>query len=125
MPTSQSAARTPGPDHPIAIAPAGRRVVVRFAGAVVADTTRALTLTEAAYPPVIYIPREDAAMAHFVPTDRQTHCPYKGDCSYFTLRVGGKTAENAVWSYAAPYDAMKQIAGHLAFYPDKVEIASE
>lgn len=117
--------RHPGPDHPIAIAPAGRRVVVRFAGAVVADTTRALTLTEAAYPPVFYIPREDARMAHFAATDKHTYCPYKGDCAYFTLRVGGRTAENAVWSYEAPYDATKQIAGHLAFYPDKVEIAAE
>lgn len=117
--------KQPGPDHPIAIAPAGRRVVVRFAGAIIADTTRALSLREGSYPPVFYIPRDDARMAHFTATDKHTYCPYKGDCAYFTLQAGDRTAENAVWSYEAPYDAVKAIAGHLAFYPDKVEIAAD
>jgi uncharacterized protein (DUF427 family) len=115
-------ARIPGPDHPIVIVPAEGRVVVRFGGEIVADTTRALTLREAGYPPVHYIPRQDAVMAHFVPTGHRTYCPYKGDCSYFTLRAPGRSAENAVWNYEAPYDSVKEIADHLAFYPDKVEI---
>lgn len=116
-------AKIPGPDHPIAIAPDGRRVTVRFNGQVVAETSKALTLKEASYPPVFYIPRGDAVMAHFAATEKHTYCPYKGDCSYFTLQAGDRAAENAVWSYTAPYDAVKQIAGHLAFYPDKVEIS--
>lgn len=119
---AKSPPKIPGPDHPITITPSKGRVVVRFGGEIVADTTRALILKEASYPPVQYIPREDARMSHFVATDRQTYCPYKGDCSYFTLRAPGQSAENAVWSYAAPYDAVQEIAGHLAFYPDKVEI---
>jgi uncharacterized protein (DUF427 family) len=116
-------ARQPGPDHPISIAPEPRRVTVRFAGQIVAETRRALALEEASYPPVLYIPREDARMAHFVASEKRTYCPYKGDCGYFTLRAGGETAEDAVWSYERPYAAVRPIAGHLAFYPDKVEIA--
>lgn len=115
-------ARQPGPDHPISIAPEPRRVTVSFAGRIVAETPRALALKEANYPPVLYIPREDARMAHVVASEKRTYCPYKGDCAYFTVQAGGATAENAVWSYERPYDAVKQIAGYLAFYPDKVEI---
>ncbi len=122
-PAQSPAAKIPGPDHPISIAPEGRRVTVRFAGQVVAETNRALALKEASYPPVLYIPRGDAVLAHFAATEKRSYCPYKGDCSYFTLRAGGQAAENAVWSYERPYDAVKQIAGHLAFYPDKVEIS--
>lgn len=116
------AARIPGPDHPIAIAPTKGRVIVRYGGEIVADSTRALTLKEASYPPVQYIPRDDARMAHFARTARATYCPYKGDCSYFTLKSAGASAENAVWSYERPFPAVQEIAGHLAFYPDKVEI---
>lgn len=115
-------ARQPGPDHPISIAPEPRRVTVRFAGRIVAETQRALALKEASYPPVFYFPREDARMAHFVASEKRTYCPYKGDCGYFTLQAGGETAEDAVWSYERPYAAVRQIAGHLAFYPDRVEI---
>lgn len=114
--------KQPGPDHPIEISPFGGRVRVRFGGELVADSSHALVLEEASYPPVFYIPRADARMAHFAPTDRRSHCPYKGDASYFTLTGNGVRAENAVWSYADPYPAVREIAGHLAFYPDKVEI---
>lgn len=120
--TSTGTAKTPGPDHPIAIAPATGRILVRFGGEIVAETTRALALREAGYPPVLYIPRDDARMAHFVKTAKITHCPHKGACSYFSLQAAGRCAENAVWSYETPHDAVKAIAGHLAFYPDKVEI---
>jgi uncharacterized protein (DUF427 family) len=114
--------KEPGPDHPITVTPYSSRVVVRFAGAVVADTTDALDLREASYKPVIYIPRGDAVLSHSERSDRQTHCPYKGDASYFHLVADGKRAENAVWTYEAPFPAMKAIASYIAFYPDKVSI---
>jgi len=113
--------KLPGPDHPITIAPTPQRVRIRLGGEVVAETTRALTLQEASYPPVQYIPREDARMDLLTRTPRSTHCPYKGDASYYSIAAGGRQAENAVWSYEAPYPAMTQIAGYLAFYPDRVD----
>ncbi len=115
--------KLPGPDHPITIAPHEGHVVVRFGGTVVAETDRALELKEASYPAVLYIPRADANHAHYERTAHSTHCPYKGDASYFTLSGGGATAENAVWSYETPFPAMQQIEGHVAFYPDKVTIS--
>jgi uncharacterized protein (DUF427 family) len=74
---------------------------------------------------VQYIPREDADMTLLARTAHKTHCPYKGDASYFSLQIGGKTVENAVWSYEAPYPAMHEIAGHLAFYPNRVDAIEE
>jgi uncharacterized protein (DUF427 family) len=115
------AMKVPGPDHPIAIAPSRDRVRVTFNGETVADTTRALVLQEASYKPVFYIPREDAQLALLEKTTRSTHCPYKGDASYYSIRSGGRVAENAIWSYEQPYPAMREIAGHLAFYPDRVD----
>ena len=117
--------REPGPDHPIAIEPNPNRVVVRFSGRVVADTTRALTLREASYPPVLYVPREDADMALLERTTRSTHCPYKGDASYYSVKVDGRTAGDAVWSYEEPYPAVAAIRGRLAFYPDRVDSVEE
>lgn len=114
--------KTPRPDHPITIAPAARRIRVTFAGKVVAESARALDLKEASYPAVRYIPREDADMACFERTQRTTHCPYKGDAAYYSLVVGDRRADNAVWTYEQPGEAVAAIAGHLAFYPDKVEI---
>lgn len=117
--------KLPGPDHPIAIAPSGKRVRVTFAGKIIADTTRALTLKEAKYPPAYYIPRADADMSLLKATAHSTHCPYKGDASYFTIEAGGRTAENAVWSYPAPFPAMAEIKDHLAFYPSRVDAIEE
>jgi uncharacterized protein (DUF427 family) len=113
--------KLPGPDHPITIAPNPKRVRVMFNGRVVADTRRALTLREASYPAVQYIPRVDADMALFQRTAHATHCPYKGDASYFTLAVDGRVSENAAWSYETPYPAMAEIGECLAFYPSRVE----
>ena len=112
--------REPNPGHPITITPNPRNLRVRWNDKVVAETTRALDLKEATYPVVHYVPREDADMTFFAPTSRSTHCPFKGDASYFTLRDGEASADNAVWSYQAPFPAVAAIAGHLAFYPDKV-----
>ncbi len=105
--------------------PNGRRVRVRFNGKIIADTTRSLTLTEAGYRPVHYIPRADADMSALARTDHRTHCPYKGDASYFTVAAGGKTAENAAWSYEQPFPAMAEIKDHLAFYPSRVDAIEE
>jgi uncharacterized protein (DUF427 family) len=114
--------KIPGPDHPITVKPAGKHVVVRFGGAVVADTRNALALQEASYPVVYYVPRTDADMRHFRRTAHHTTCPYKGEASYFSLAADGKEAANAVWSYEMPNPAVADIREHLAFYPDKVEI---
>lgn len=117
--------KLPGPDHPITIAANGKRVRIMFAGQVVADTTRALTLKEASYKPVFYIPRVDADMRLLKATDHHTHCPYKGNASYFTIHAGGRNAENAVWSYEQPFPAMAEIRNYLAFYPDRVDAIEE
>jgi uncharacterized protein (DUF427 family) len=111
----------PGPDHPIRIAPETARVIVRAGGLVIADSQRALSLKEASYHSVFYIPREDANMDLLYRTDHATYCPYKGDAAYFSLPTGDD-GRNAVWTYEAPYDAVSPIKDHLAFYRDKVEI---
>jgi uncharacterized protein (DUF427 family) len=116
------AVKVPGPDHPIAIVPNPRRVVVRLAGRLVAETRRALTLTEASYPPVQYIPRADVDRELLERTQHATYCPYKGECSYFSIALGGAAGVNAAWSYEAPYPAVAAIQGHIAFYPDRVEV---
>jgi len=113
--------KIPGPDHPITVVPQGGRVVVTVAGRVLADTRRALTLAEASYPPVQYIPREDVDMSQLSRTNHASYCPYKGDAAYYSIPAGGVRAENAVWTYESPYDSVTPIAGHLAFYPDRVD----
>ena len=117
--------KQPGPDHPIVISRTGRRVRVTFAGKTIAESTRALSLKEASYPPVFYIPRAYADMTTLGRTTHHTHCPYKGDASYFTISTGGRTAENAVWSYEQPFPAVSEIKGHLAFYPNRVDAIEE
>ena len=114
--------KLPGPDHPITITPNPRRVRVTAGDIVIAETTNALTLKEAKYPAVQYVPRQDANMALLERTDRVTHCPYKGDASYYSVKADGKTLDNAIWTYETPFPAMTEISGHLAFYPDKVKI---
>jgi uncharacterized protein (DUF427 family) len=117
--------KIPGPDHPITIEPNPKRVRVVFNGRVVADTTRALTLREANLPPVQYVPREDADIALFARTSRATHCPYKGDAAYYSLKVDDRTSEDAVWTYEAPYPSVAPIKDHLAFYRDRVDRIEE
>lgn len=113
--------KLPGPDHPITIEHNPNRVRVTFNGKIVAETKNALTLREASYPPVLYIPRADAQLAMLEKTTRGTMCPYKGDASYYSIKADDKTAENAIWSYEQPYPAMKKIEGYLAFYPNRVD----
>lgn len=114
--------KLPGPDHPITITQNPRRVRVTAGDIVIAETSKALTLKEAKYPAVQYVPREDTNMALLERTDRVTHCPYKGDANYYSIKADGKTLDNAIWTYETPFPAMTEISGHLAFYPDKVKI---
>jgi uncharacterized protein (DUF427 family) len=105
-------------DHRITMKPAGVRVRVRFKGEVIADSRDAIALEEGQYPPVYYLPRKDVKMQGLTRTTHSTHCPFKGDASYFSLVNG---PENAVWSYEQPYDETAAIKGMVAFYPDKVD----
>jgi uncharacterized protein (DUF427 family) len=114
--------RLPGPDHPITIAANPKRIRVTAGDTVIAETSHALSLKEASYPAVQYVPRTDAKMELLKRTERVTHCPYKGDASYFSIAANGKTIENAIWTYETPFPAMAEISGYLAFYPDKVRI---
>jgi uncharacterized protein (DUF427 family) len=114
--------KLPGPDHPITITANPKRVRISADGVVIADTTQALTLKEASYPAVQYVPRKDANMALLARTNRVTHCPYKGDANYFSIAADGRAIENATWTYETPFPAMAEISGHLAFYPDRVKI---
>lgn len=112
--------RTPGADHPITIEPNRSRVTVTVAGRTIADTRMALTLREAAYPPVLYIPRQDVDMTLLERTNHASYCPYKGEAAYYSIPAGGEQATNAVWTYEQPYDAVAAIKDHLAFYPSRV-----
>ena len=117
--------KLPSPDHPISIEHNPARVVVSVAGRVIADTRNAFTLREADYPPVQYIPREDVDLTQLERTDRATSCPYKGDCNYYSIPVGGKKSVNAVWTYESPYPAVALIKGYVAFYSDRVDGIAE
>jgi uncharacterized protein (DUF427 family) len=113
----------PTDEHPITVTPTGRRVTVKVAGELIAATDDALTLQEASYPAVHYVPLADVTDGALRRSDTTTYCPYKGDAGYYHLVVGDKTVDDAVWTYERPYPAVAAIAGHVAFYPDKVAIA--
>ena len=117
--------KLPGPDHPITIEPCTKRVTVSFNGTTIVDTTKALMLREASYPPVYYFPRADVAKGVLERTTHSTHCPYKGDASYFKLVSGDQVVDNAVWSYETPFPAMAAIKDYVAFYPNKVDAIKE
>jgi uncharacterized protein (DUF427 family) len=123
--STQVVIKVPGPDHPITIERNAHRVVVKVAGRVVADTREALTLREASYPAVQYVPRKDVDMTLLERTDHITYCPYKGDCAYYSIPAGGGRAINAVWTYEEPYAAVSAIKDHVAFYPDRVDTIEE
>jgi len=117
--------KIPSPDHPISIERNPVRIVVAAAGRVIAETRNALTLRESDYSPVQYVPREDVDFSQLERTDHATYCPYKGDCSYYSVPAGGKKSINAMWSYEEPYPAVAQIKGYVAFYPDRVDEIAE
>ena len=115
----------PGHAHAITIEKNPNRISVTFNGTIVADTKQALILKEGPLPPVNYIPREDVQMSCLERTDHSTHCPFKGDASYFSVSVNGKTAENAVWTYEAPIDSVARIKDYVVFYPEKMDAIKE
>ena len=118
---SGKAIKSPGPDHPISIEANPSRVVVMVGGQIIADTRDALTLREASYPPVQYIPRRDVDMTALTRSEHTTYCPYKGDASYYSIPSGGNRSVNAVWTYESPFAAMAKIKDYVAFYPDRVD----
>lgn len=113
--------KIPDPDHPITVTPNPARIKVTVAGRIVADTTEALTLQEASYPPVQYIPRKDVDMSLLERSNHVTYCPYKGDCSYYGIPIGGERSANAVWTYEMPYPVVAAIKEYVAFYPNRVD----
>lgn len=119
--TSRGSVKVPGPDHPIVIERSPKRVQVRVANRLIADSRRTLTLREASYPEVHYIPRSDVDMALLKRSVHSSHCPYKGEASYFSIPTGGSRSENAIWSYESPHPAVAAIKDHIAFYPDRVD----
>ncbi len=115
----------PGHPHAITIEKNPNRVKVSFQGTVIADTLRALVLKEGPLPPATYIPRQDVQMTYLRRTDHSTHCPFKGQASYFSVHVDDQLADNAVWTYETPIDAVAQIKGCLSFYAEKLDVSEE
>ena len=116
----------PDEKHPITISPTGSRVTVRVGGVTVAETDKALSLAEADYPVAQYIPIGDVDQGLLTSTETQTYCPFKGDASYYSVTTpDGTTEADLIWTYEQPYDAVKEIAGHVAFYPNRAEITVE
>jgi uncharacterized protein (DUF427 family) len=116
-------AKIPDASHPITVRPTGARVTVRVGDTVVAETDNALSLAEASYPVVQYIPLADVDQSLLERTTTQTYCPYKGDASYYTVKVpDGSTETDLIWTYEHPYPSVAEIAGHVAFYPNRSEI---
>ena len=109
------------PDHRVVVTPEKAHVRVTVDGVVVADSQRTLRLEESKYPAVHYIPRSDVRMDLLARTEHKTRCPFKGEASYYSLKSGGNTIENAVWTYETPYDEVLPIKEHVAFYPSKVD----
>ena len=111
----------PSPDHPITVEPNTARIVVAVAGKVVADTQSALTLQEASYSAVQYIPLADVDRSLLERTEHTSYCPFKGEANYYSIPVGGEKSVNAIWTYEAPHSAVAEIKDHVAFYPNRVD----
>lgn len=122
---ARSAGKAPGfvknPGHIVELEPSPRRVRVEFNGETIVDTTRAQLLFETRHTPTYYLPMEDIRTDLMTPTDNSTNCPYKGDASYWSITVGDRTAENAMWAYEIPYDEKPELRGLAAFYWNRVD----
>ncbi|MBN8952793.1 MULTISPECIES: DUF427 domain-containing protein [unclassified Rhizobium] len=118
---SEKPIKIPGPDHPITIEEKQAHVTVSVAGKVIADTREALSLKEASYPAVVYVPRKDVDMSLLEKTSHTTYCPYKGECSYYSISAGGERSVNAIWTYESPYPSVGRIKDYMAFYPDRID----
>jgi uncharacterized protein (DUF427 family) len=115
--------KIPDATHPITVKPTGSHVTVRVGGATVAESDNALSLAEASYPVVQYIPLADVDQSLLRRTDSHTYCPYKGEASYYSLQTpDGQTETDLIWTYEQPYDAVSEIAGHVAFYGNRADI---
>ncbi len=110
-----------GPKHILYFEDFPRRIRALFGGETLIDTTRARPLYESSLPPVLYVPLEDVRQDLIAPTDHTTHCPFKGDASYWTIAAGGKTAENALWGYPEPLDSAPWLEGYVAPYWDRMD----
>ena len=117
--------KIPGPDHPITIAPSDDHVVVRSGEATIADSRSTLVLNEANYPPVRYVPIADVDRSQLAPSELTTYCPYKGEASYYSIAPDAERGTRAVWFYEDPSPAVAEIKGHVAFYPDRVQLSVE
>lgn len=109
------------PDYRVDLEPSDERVRVRLGSELLADSHRALIVRETKHEPVVYLPRQDVRLERFERTDHHTFCPFKGEASYFTLRLGDRVEENLVWSYEEPFDEVAGLKGYLAFYAERVE----
>jgi uncharacterized protein (DUF427 family) len=116
--------KIPDSDHPITIEPSKHHVTVHAGDQVIADTTAALVLQEADYPPVYYIPLADVDPALLRSSSTHTYCPYKGEASYYSVAARDGEITDAIWTYPTPYPAVAEIADHVAFYPDRVNITA-
>ncbi|MET0453587.1 MAG: DUF427 domain-containing protein [Mycobacterium sp.] len=112
----------PTAEHPITVTPTSTHVVVRVNGEVVAETDAALTLQESTYPAVQYVPLSDVAPSVLTRSDTTTYCPYKGEANYYHVSTAGNTVDDVIWTYEQPYAAVAEIAGHVAFYPNKADV---
>ena len=113
----------PTAEHPITVEPTKGRVTARIGDKIVADSRSALTLQESTYPAVQYIPLADVDQSLLSRTSTVTYCPYKGEANYYTVRTpGGDVLDDVIWTYDSPYPAVAEIAGHVAFYPDRAEV---
>lgn len=118
--------KIPDATHPITVRPTGSRVTVHVGGVKVAESDSALSLAEASYPVVQYIPVADVEQGLLRRTQTHTYCPYKGEASYYSLQTpDGRTETDLIWTYDEPHEAVSEIAGHVAFYPDRSEITVE
>ena len=113
------------PEHRVDVEARRVRVRIEFAGETIADSTRCLQVRESQHAEVVYFPREDVAMQWLEKSEHSTFCPFKGTASYWTLRVGDRVAENAIWSYPEPYDQVAELRACMAFYVDRVDALRE
>ena len=111
-----------GSPHELKWEPAGRRVTAELAGTVVAASDDAFVLHEGRLPPVFYFPLQDINAEVLERTDHSSHCPFKGDASYWSVVVDGTRAENALWAYENPIENAPYLKGYGAFYTDRVTI---
>jgi uncharacterized protein (DUF427 family) len=115
--------KIPDATHPITVKPTGSHVTVRVGGVTVAESDNALSLAEASYPVVQYIPLADVDRNLLSRTDSHTYCPYKGEASYYSLQTPqGQSETDLIWTYEQPYHAVAEIAGHVAFYANRAEV---